>query len=175
MRARELAVTTPAYKDRAHLDRLWQGAADGELDTIASDSAASTLASKVGEGSIWKTLPSWQEMPTTLAMLYTKGVLAGRLSLERLVHMTSYAPAKIFGLYPRKGALRPGSDADLVIMDPDTAKPAGPSPASACDFTPYQGWELRGWPVLTMVRGRVVMRDGVVADAAGWGRAAGIS
>jgi dihydropyrimidinase len=171
----ELAVTTPAYKERAHLDRLWHGAARGELDTIASDSAASTLVSKVGEGSVWKTLPSWQEMPTTLAMLYTKGVLAGRLSLERLVRLTSYAPAKVFGLYPHKGALRPGSDADLVIMDPDTVRAAEPSSASACDFTPYEGWELRGWPVLTMVRGRVVMRDGVVADAAGWGRAVGIS
>jgi dihydroorotase-like cyclic amidohydrolase len=170
----ELAVTTPAYKERRHQDRLWEGLATGEIGTICSDSAACTLEAKVAGGSVWKTLPSWQEMPTTLAMLYTKGVAEGRLSLNRLVELTSLAPARTFGLYPRKGLLQPGSDADLVIMDPGLRRPASACVASACDFTPYQGWELSGWPVLTMVRGRVVMGDGVTADARGWGRAVGI-
>jgi dihydropyrimidinase len=171
----ELAVTTPAYKDSANLERLWRGAAAGEIDSIGSDSAACTLEDKRAGGTVWKTLPSWQEMPTTLAMLYTKGVEVGRLDLNRLVDMTSRRPAQIFGLYPRKGVLLPGSDADLVIIDPLHRRPAVACATSACDFTPYEGWELSGWPVLTMVRGRVVMEEGVVADAAGWGRAVALS
>ncbi|HJX30405.1 MAG TPA: hypothetical protein VJ624_00930 [Thermodesulfobacteriota bacterium] len=66
-----------------------------------------------------------------------------------------------FGLYPHKGGLQPGVDAAL-------------SPSS-CDYTPYEGWKLKGWPVLTMVRGKVVMEDGKVKDASGWGRAVGVS
>jgi len=98
------------------------------------------------------------------------------MTLNQVVRLTSYQPATIFGLYPQKGVLQPGADADLIIVDLEkTQKVDATLSPSSCDYTPYEGWELKGWPVLTMVRGKVVMEDGKVKDASGWGRAVGVS
>ena len=118
---------------------------------------------------------SWQEMPTLLPTMITEGVHKKRMSLNQLVRLTSYQPAKIFGLYPQKGTLQPGADADLIIVDlKKKQNVAAELFPSACDYTPYEGWELKGWPLLTMVRGKVVMEKGSVHEASGWGRVAGV-
>ncbi len=172
----ELALTTPSYKSADHQEHLWAAVAAGDFDILATDSAANKLATKLGDGDVWKAQPGWQEMPTFLPMLWTEGVAKGRLTPSRLVTLTSHNPARIFGLAPQKGAIEPGADADLVIIDPDTPRrvDAKDSP-SACDFTPYEDWELSGWPVLTMARGRVVFRDGVVDGSARAGRVVGLT
>jgi dihydropyrimidinase len=114
-------------------------------------------------------------MPTLLPMMLSEGVNQNRLSLNQLVKITSFNPAKIFGLYPQKGVLQPGADADLVIVDLQKRQKVTASLfPSACDYTPYEGWELTGWPVLTMVRGKIVMENGKVTDTSGWGKVAGI-
>jgi len=170
-----LALTTPAYRPPQDIQRLWKGIHKSEIDCIATDSSANHLKEKLGDGTVWKMQLSWQEMPTALPMLLTAGVHAGRMTLNQVVRLTSYQPATIFGLYPHKGGLQPGADADLIIVDLEkTQKVDAALSPSSCDYTPYEGWELKGWPVLTMVRGKVVMENGKVKDASGWGRAVGV-
>jgi dihydropyrimidinase len=171
----DLALTTPAYKPPEDLQRLWEGIKRDEIDCIATDSSANHLKEKIGERTVWKMQLSWQEMPTLLPLLLSEGVHKGRLNLNQIVRLTSYNPAKIFGLYPQKGNLQPGADADLVIVDLEKKqKVAAELFPSACDYTPYEGWELKGWPILTMVRGKLVMEAGKVKEVSGWGRVAGI-
>jgi dihydropyrimidinase len=106
-----------------------------------------------------------------LALLYTFGVGQGRLSLERWVDACCTAPARIFGLYPRKGALVPGADADIVVFDPRREITLSRAVLHEnCDYTPYDGFRLRGYPVLTMLRGQVIVRDGQFVGQPGDGR-----
>lgn len=170
-----LALTTPGYKPPKDLQRLWEGIQKDEIDCIATDSSANRLENKMGDGTVWKMQLSWQEMPTLLPMLITEGYHKGRMSLPQIARLASYQPARIFGLYPRKGTVQPGADADLVIVDVEKSQKVSVDLyPSACDYTPYEGWELRGWPVVTMVRGKVVMEGGTVREASGWGTVAGI-
>ncbi len=106
-----------------------------------------------------------------LALLYTYGVGAGRLTLERWVEVCCTAPARIFGLAGRKGALTVGADADVVIFDPDREVTLSRAVLHEnCDYTPYEGCQLKGYPVLTMLRGRVIARDGRFVGEQGGGR-----
>ena len=103
--------------------------------------------------------------------MYAEGVLKGRLTLNRFVDVVSTTPAKIMGLYPTKGALAPGADADVVVFDPDLEKTLTPANLyHPADYSPFEGMRVRGWPTLTMVRGRVVMRDNRLLAEKGWGR-----
>jgi dihydropyrimidinase len=115
-------------------------------------------------------------MPTELALMLSEGVNKNKITFPQLVRANSYNPARIFDIYPQKGVLLPGSDADIVIVDlAKKQKVKAELFNSYTDFTPYEDWELKGWPVLTMVRGKTVMQDGkVVDDAAGWGKVANV-
>jgi dihydropyrimidinase len=169
----ELAVMTPGYATSEDIDRMWKGLQRGEVDTIGTDSGTMTYDQKIADGIIWNMPPGWGEMPTSLALMLSRGVNQGRISLPQLVSLMSTNPAKIFGVYPQKGEILPGSDADITIVDLTKTKVVRAELfPSAGDFTPYEGWELKGWPILTMVRGKIVMEDGKVFDnAVGWGRA----
>lgn len=96
----------------------------------------------------------------------------GRTTMEQYVRMASAAPAKAFGLYPRKGVIQPGADADIAVVDPakEGVIRGADLHSLRSRFTPYEGMETVGMPVATIVRGRIVMEGGTVADAAGWGR-----
>jgi dihydropyrimidinase len=108
-----------------------------------------------------------------MPMLYSEGVVTGRISLNRFVQVTSTNAAKLFGLYPRKGTIGVGAEADLVIWDPNVTKTLRATDlTSNADYTPYEGWEVIGWPVLTMSRGEIVFRDGEVVARRGRGRLA---
>jgi dihydropyrimidinase len=103
-------------------------------------------------------------------MLYSEGVLAGRLSLGRLVEVTAANAAKLFGLYPRKGTIAVGSDADIVIFDPDLTRTIDSAMLkSNCDYSVYEGWTVTGWPVVTLRRGEVVFRDDTILAQPGSG------
>lgn len=144
---------------------------DGTLDIIDSDHAPHTLDDlKRMEADPWTGPWGGPHLEHLLSLLLTD-VAAGRIRLRRLVSLLSESPARILGLYPRKGALLPGSDADLVIVDPDRGvvpQDAGMESKSA--WTPYAGWKLTGQPILTMLRGDVIARDGEVLNAPGSGR-----
>ena len=106
-----------------------------------------------------------------LAMYLTEINGAGRISLYRLVELLSTNVAKHLGVYPRKGTIRVGSDADITLIDMDKEDVIDATRLhSKCGTTPYEGWRLKGMPVATMVRGRLVMEDGEVIGEPGYGR-----
>ena len=149
---------------------LWRALAASNLQTVGSDHCAFMAAGQkdLGFAGAGRPLPAFNEIPgglpgveARLALIYAGGVGAGRLSLNRWVEVCCTAPARLFGLYPRKGSLAPGADADVVIFDPHRqVKLCTDLLHENVDYTPYDGLELTGWPVATLVRGRVVMRDG---------------
>ena len=112
-------------------------------------------------------LPGFPGMATMLPLMLSEGVNKNRITLEKVAELCSYNTARIHGLYPRKGAIIPGADADLVIVDLDKKMTVTPEILqSGANFSLYDGWELKGWPVLTMVRGNVVMKEGkIVSDS----------
>ena len=106
-----------------------------------------------------------------LPVLLSEGVRRGRLTLLQAAAVVSYNTARIFNLYPRKGTLLPGSDADLAVVDLGLARKVTPALLkSRSDFSLYEGQEIVGWPVLTMVRGTVLMADGEIVGEPGHGR-----
>ena len=101
--------------------------------------------------------PGVENLQLLMPMLYSEGVRSGRISLQRLVDLTSANAARLFGLYPRKGALAVGSDADLVIFDPALERVVNAAMLhSRADYSVYEGWRVTGWPVLTLRRGEIV-------------------
>ena len=116
--------------------------------------------------------PGVADLETMLPMLFSEGVLKRGLSLERFVALTSENPARLFGLYPRKGTIAEGSDADLVVWDPAcTRKIEGARMHSRAGYSVYDGTDVTGWPRMTVRRGQVVLsEDGVIHGEVGSGR-----
>ncbi len=105
-----------------------------------------------------------------MGIAFTEGVVRRGMSLERFVAITSANAARIFGLYPRKGAIAPGSDADLVVIDPTIRKRLAREDFHVSDYSPWEGWEVQGWPVVTVLRGKVIVEAGRLLGAATDGR-----
>lgn len=157
----------PPLREKTDRDALWAGIADGTVSTVATDHAPWTLDQKLdpslGPAELRQGMA---ELETMLPMLWSLGVAEGRMSLGRFVDVTSTTPAKLFGLYPQKGCIEPGSDADLVVWDPETTRVIdGSTMHSAAGYSPYDGWEVTGWPAFTLSRGEVVA-EGTEVDAA---------
>jgi len=167
----KLAKQKPPIRGRESQERLWWGIEHGVIDVVSSDHMPSRHDGRRNE-SIWTCQWGFPSIETLLPLMLSEGVRAGRISLERLVEVCCLNPARIFGLYPNKGHLGIGADADLVLVDLDKRAPIRQSDfPSSSDFSLYEGREVVGWPVLTMVRGRIVMRDGaIVAKGRGGGR-----
>ena len=105
-----------------------------------------------------------------MPLLFSEGVAAGRITLRRFVELTAEGPARLMGLFPRKGIIAPGSDADLVFMDTDRRVTLSAAMLhSRADYTPFDGFETRGYPVTTMLRGKVIWDKGRFAGAPGDG------
>jgi dihydropyrimidinase len=103
-------------------------------------------------------------------MLFSEGVGKNRISLHRFVEVTSTNAARLFGLFPRKGTIAVGSDADLTIWDPNETRPVDSRRMQTnADFSPYEGWTITGWPSMTISRGEVVFTDGEVVGTPGCG------
>jgi dihydropyrimidinase len=165
-------VGTPPLRDVDDKDQLWLGLASGDVDVVASDHVGFTLAQKHQPGDTFENVPKGVANLETIApMLYSEGVAAGRITLERFVQLISTNPAKIFGLYPRKGAIAEGSDADLMILNPaDKRTLTATDMHSASDFELFEGITVNGWPAFTISRGEVVYDGSVVLSQAGRGR-----
>jgi len=162
-------VCSPPLRTAADRAALWTALGSGEVEIVSTDHCPFTRADRRRDpGHVPGGLPG---VETRLALAY-QGVRDGRLTLERWVDAVTGAPARHFGLRHRKGALRPGLDADLVIFDPAARRRLDAANLhSRSDHSPYQGLEVTGWPALTLSRGRVVARDGEPADVEpGWGR-----
>jgi len=152
--------TTPPVKVSGNKELLWRYLAGGTIDFAASDHAPSTAAGKE-TGSIWTDYAGIPGTVTLLPYLFSEGYLRGRLSLRRLVEVTSEAAARRYGLYPRKGSIAIDTDADLVLINPDlTWTVEGEKFLSKGHITPFEGMVLQGKVIKTLVRGRTVYEDG---------------
>lgn len=154
-------------------EHLWRALADGTVDVVGTDHAPHARGEKeVGWVDMWKAAGGAPAIQDYLSLFLTS-VAEGRLTLERMVELVSTGPAKVFGLYPRKGAIQPGADADIVVVDPQRERTIRDEDAlSKCGWTPFAGMRVRGVPVHTLVRGRFVLRDGVIVGEPGWGKLA---
>ncbi len=161
----------PPLRDAVDVDAMWAGLGFGAIDVLATDHAPWMLADKLDPGQTAMELRQGvADLETCLPMLFSSGVRTGRLSLEQFVAVTSTNPAKLFGLYPRKGTVAVGADADLVVWDPEETRTIdGAAMHSRSDFSPYDGWEVTGWPRYTIRRGEVVAEGDRVLAAPGSG------
>jgi dihydropyrimidinase/dihydroorotase len=165
----------PALKSEADRQALWRGLIDGTLTTLGTDHVTWTSEEKLGPsgrqfGNIWDSLPGMPGMEYLLPALMTFGVRPGLLSMEDVARICSSNPARRFGLYPRKGVIAVGSDADLVIVDPDKRATVDEDyHRGQTDWSIYDGWEFHGMPETTIVRGEVVVDRGAIIGTSGHG------
>ncbi|WP_339818183.1 dihydropyrimidinase [uncultured Paracoccus sp.] len=167
-------VCSPPPRDADSQAAIWQGLRDGTFDIFSSDHCPFRID---GTGkdtrrarSSFKYVPNGiPGVETRLPILFSEGVGKGRISLQRFVALTSTNPARLYGLYPQKGSIAIGADADLALWDPTLTRPIRQAQLNHdCDYTPYEGMEITGWPVRTLLRGRTIAQDGVpVGDPTG--------
>ena len=167
-------VCSPPPRERSNQPAMWRGILDGTLAVFSSDHSPWNYADKIAGGPRKSFTDVHNGIPgieTRLALLFSAMQTDGRLSLSQFVDLTTTTPAKLYGLYPRKGVIAAGSDADLAIWDPDKLVTIRNEMLHhAVDHTPYEGVQVRGWPVVTISRGDVVCADGQVFSTAGRGR-----
>ncbi len=170
-------MCSPAPRTKADQEALWADVRRGTLDVVSSDHSGWTFTGPKGKPVNGTSAP-FRDIPNgvpglaaRLPILFSEGVVKGRIDLNTFVRITATNPARLFGLYPRKGSIAPGFDADLVLWDPAKRVTLNNGlMQSIMDYTPYEGMEVTGWPVATLLRGRVAMRDGVVQSEPGQGR-----
>jgi dihydropyrimidinase len=159
----------PPVRSQADQDVLWERLADGTLSVVATDHIANLRENKIGED-IWDSMWGSPSSATLLPLVLSEGVHEDRISLRRVAEVTSANAAKAFDIYPKKGAVRVGSDADLAVVDLDETKTVTPELLrSAADYSMYTGREVTGWPTHTIVRGEVVYEHGDVVGTPGHG------
>lgn len=160
----------PPLRSKEDQMALWNAIMNCKIDCIGSDHVANKLKDKLKDNTIWNALSGFPGIATLLPVMLSEGVNKGRISLEKLTKLTSYNAARIFGL-SRKGNITIGYDADLVILDiKKEMKVRSDILYSYSDYTIYDGMILKGWPILTMVRGEIVMEDHVVVGKSGHGK-----
>ena len=167
-----LFACCPQVKTPRDQERLWKGLVDGEVCVVSTDTCTFTREQKARWEGDWTKIPmGLPGLETLLPIVYTHGVKKGRLSLEQMVAKCSANPAKVMGLYPKKGVIAPGSDADLVLIDPDrTIEVDHATMETNADWSPYQGWKLAGFAESTYSRGRKIVDDYKFVGERGWGR-----
>jgi dihydropyrimidinase len=170
-------VCSPPPRDRASWDAIWEGIRTGVFQTFSSDHCPFLYGSVDGKLNP-KGRTSFRWVPngipgveTRLQILFSKGVNEGRMTLNEFVALTSTNHAKMYGLYPGKGSIAPGFDADLVLWDPKCKETIRQELLHhGADYTPYEGLAVTGWPVMTLLRGKVMMRDGEILGRPGDGQ-----
>jgi dihydropyrimidinase len=166
-----LGKINPPIRSPKDQEDIWKGVMSGEYDCIGTDSANNMYEKKWADGNIWNIVLDYSSVEYMLPMLLSEGVNKGKLSLPDVVRMTSYNTSRIFGLYPRKGVMAVGADADLVIVDLDRKKTlSGKNRHSISDYSLYEGWELTGMPVMTLIRGQKVVEDDKIVGTPGYGQ-----
>jgi dihydropyrimidinase len=142
------------------------------VDTVCSDHAPWTLSAKLDPAlDVVTARQGVADLETLMPMLFSEGVVTGRISLDRFVELTSGNAARLFGLYPRKAAIAVGSDADLALWDPQERRTIdGARMRSRAGYSVYDGWSVQGWPRFVLRRGQIVLTDGECTVQPGQGR-----
>ncbi|CDN55049.1 Dihydropyrimidinase [Neorhizobium galegae bv. officinalis bv. officinalis str. HAMBI 1141] len=165
-------VMSPPFRSKQHQDSLWAGLASGSLQVVATDHCAFTTDQKrTGLGDFRKIPNGTGGLEDRLPMLWTHGVATGRITMNEFVAVTSTNIAKILNIYPRKGAMLVGADADIVVLDPNKSKTiSAKSQQSAIDYNVFEGKEVTGLPRYTLTRGVVAIEDGAIKTQEGHGQ-----
>jgi dihydroorotase-like cyclic amidohydrolase len=164
-----LGKVNPPIREREHVETLWKAVLNGDIKTVVSDHACATK--KIKEGDLWTSLAGFGGTEILFPLLLTEGHRKRGLSLQRVAELTSYNPAIYHQLYPKKGTIAIGSDADLAIIDLDREKRVSVETLhSAQDFTPFEGINYQGWPTHTILRGNVVFENDKVVGKPGTGQ-----
>lgn len=166
-------VVTPPMRKKEDQEALWQGIVNGDISLVSSDHCAFPYQEKIKLGrESFATIPHGAPgIEARLPVVFSEGVSKGRITLERFVEVVSTNPARIAGMYPQKGTISVGSDADITVIDPEkevTLSVEGMH--SKCDFSPYDGVKVKGYPVATLSRGTFIYKDGKVMDIKGHGQ-----
>ena len=164
----QMALVRPTFRTISDNEALWQAIADGSVNTIGSDHVPRKLESKLG--CVWKAASGCPGTATLFPIMLSEGYHKRGIPLERIAELTSLNPARLYALRD-KGMLEPGADADITIVDLNAERTVRAEDLlSNSDYTPYEGWSVRGWPVHTMVGGRWALRGGQVVGDPGIGR-----
>lgn len=155
-------VMSPPLRDKKNWEHVWNALANDTLQVVSTDHCPFFMEQKkMGVDSFNKIPNGAPGVELRMSLMYTYGVLKNRFSLQRFVQVTSTNAAKIFGMYPQKGTIAVGSDADLVIFDPNKEIEIKQENLNEnVDYTPYEGFKLKGYPVMTLLRGELIARDG---------------
>ena len=152
--------TYPSIKAKTDQDALWGGTVDGTIHTVATDEVCCSLKVKTMGKRIDDTTGGNVGVEPRVALMYTEMVGRRGYSLEKFVDLVSTNAARIMGLYPRKGAITAGADADIVVLDPGKRTTIRKEMLHESDYTPWEGHEVHAWPSVTVLRGKVVVDDG---------------
>ena len=165
-------VMSPPFRNKEHQDSLWAGLAAGSLQVVATDHCAFTTEQKrYGLGDFTKIPNGTGGLEDRMPVLWTRGVSTGRLTMNEFVAVTSTNPAKILNLYPRKGAILEGADADIVVWDPERSKTiSADKQQSDIDYNVFEGIQVKGLPRFTMTRGHVAVREDEIKTREGHGQ-----
>lgn len=154
-----LAKVMPPVRSARDVSAVWEALRSGAIDCVGTDHVANRLDLKLGGERVWGALAGFPGIGTMLPLLLSEGVARGRLSLEDLARLSAANAARIFGMRS-KGQIRPGADADIAVLDLRMQKRVDSSQLCGySDYAVYDGWMLRGWPVKTLVRGKMVAED----------------
>lgn len=167
----ERYVGWPPLREADQMALLWQALDHGVLQTVATDHVGWTLEQKKSRTKVDELIPGMANLETLMPMLYSEGVGKGRLSPQRFVEVSSSNPAKLFGLYPKKGTIAVGSDADIVVFDVDKEVTIrADAMHSNQDWELHEGFEVTGWPVMTFSRGELIVEKGKFLGEPGRGQ-----
>ena len=162
--------TYPSLKSEEDRLALWDGIVRGGLSTMATDEYCTSWEVKIAGKTISDVTGGHNGAETRMGITYSEGVSKKGMSLQRFVDVTSANAAKIMGLYPRKGVIAPGSDADIVLIDPSIKKRLVGNDFHITDYSIWEGFDIEGWPVTTILRGKVVVESGQFSGTLGGGQ-----
>ncbi len=166
-----LAKVMPPIRTSTDIQSVWNAINDGSIDTLGTDHVANQLKLKLGGNDVWDALAGFPGIGTLLPILLSEGVNKSRISIEKLTNLMSTNAAKIFGMYPKKGVIEKNSDADITMIDLKKEKKVSSELFGGfSDYLVYDGWNLKGWPVKTIVRGTVVADNFEVIGKLGYGK-----
>jgi len=166
-----LAKVMPPIRTQKDNKAIWNALSNDQIDTIGTDHVANRIKLKLGGIDVWDALAGFPGIGTIIPILLSEGVNKDRLSLEQLIRFTSLNAAQIFGMYPKKGTLSKGSDADITMIDlKKENKVSSDLFGGFSDYIVYEGMNLKGWPVKTIVRGTLIAENFEVVGKLGYGK-----
>jgi D-hydantoinase len=162
--------TYPSLKTKPDRDRLWDGLLHGDMSIMATDHISTPYKVKIMGRTVADVSGGHNGVETRVGVTYTEAVTKRGMSLERFAQIVSTNPAKLLGLYPRKGAIAPGSDADLCLLDPNVKRTLGKQDFHLEDYSIWEGWQVSAWPAMTILRGKVAVENGKLSLPLGAGQ-----